>query len=67
MDELTITNESDIQSKIFTICGTQVMFDIDLVELYGVETKNLNRNIKRNIGCFNTQCCFEGKITKGTK
>ncbi len=52
MDELIIVNELDIQSRIFTIRGMQVMFDVDLAEFYGVETKNLNRAVKRNIDRF---------------
>ena len=42
----------DIRSRIFTIRGMQVMLDSDLAELYGVETKNLNLAVKRNIERF---------------
>ena len=52
MSDLIVSNELDIQSKIFTIRGMQVMFDVDLAEFYGVETKNLNRAVKRNIDRF---------------
>jgi len=38
-----------IEKRIFTIRGIQVMFDRDLAELYGVETKVLNQAVKRNI------------------
>ena len=41
-----------IKSRIFTIRGMQVMLDSDLAELYGVETKNLNLAVKRNIERF---------------
>ncbi|MBP5786309.1 MAG: ORF6N domain-containing protein [Kiritimatiellae bacterium] len=41
-----------IQSRIFTIRGVQVMLDRDLAELYGVETKRLNEQVKRNRGRF---------------
>lgn len=41
----TITNEN-IQDKIFTIIGLQVMLDRDLAELYQVETSS-KRNIKK--------------------
>ena len=37
-----------IQSKIFTIRNLQVMLDEDLATLYGVETKRLNEQVKRN-------------------
>ena len=38
-----------IEKKIFLIRGKKVMLDADLAELYGVETFNLNKAIKRNI------------------
>jgi len=37
-----------IETKIYLIRGKKVMFDRDLAELYGVETKNLNKAVKRN-------------------
>jgi len=37
-----------IQSKIFIIRGKKVMLDRDLAELYGVETKYLTRQVRRN-------------------
>ena len=42
----------DIQSRILTICGVQVMLDRDLAELYGVEVKRLNEQVNRNIERF---------------
>lgn len=39
----------DIQSRIFTIREIQVMIGRDLAELYGVEVKRLNEQVKRNI------------------
>ena len=32
--------------------GQRVMLDRDLAELYGVETKNLNKAVKRNLERF---------------
>jgi len=46
MDELVVQGE--ISSHIFTLRGKQVMIDRDLAELYGVETKRLNEQVKRN-------------------
>jgi phage regulator Rha-like protein len=48
-----------IQSRIHTIRGVQVMLDEDLAELYGVETKNLNRAVKRNIKRFPLRYMFQ--------
>ncbi len=36
------------ESRIFTLRGTKVMLDSDLAEIYGVETKNLNKAVQRN-------------------
>lgn len=48
-----------IKTKIYTIRGVQVMLDSDLAELYGVETFNLNKAIKRNIKRFPTDFMFQ--------
>ena len=44
-----IANSTKIEERIFTIRGMQVMIDKDLALLYGVETKRLNEQVKRNI------------------
>ena len=41
-----------IERKILLIRGQKVMLDSDLAELYGVETSNLNKAVKRNIDRF---------------
>lgn len=41
-----------IQQKIFEIRGEKIMLDFDLAELYQVETKRLNEQVKRNIDRF---------------
>lgn len=45
--ELTI-----IQTKIHTIRNQKVMLDVDLAELYNVETKRLKEAVRRNIERF---------------
>jgi len=42
----------NIQNKIYSIRGKKVMLDIDLADLYGIETKYLKRAVKRNINRF---------------
>jgi hypothetical protein len=39
--------KSEIESRIFTIRGMQVMLDTDLAELYGVSTRRLNEQVKK--------------------
>lgn len=41
-----------IQSKIYEIRGQKVMLDFDLAEMYGVETAQLKRSVRRNIERF---------------
>ena len=48
-----------IISKIYLIRGEKVMLDRDLAELYGVETKYLKRQVKRNILRFPPDFMFE--------
>ncbi len=48
-----------IQSKIFEIRGHKVMVDYDLAILYGVQTKNLNLAVKRNIKRFPEDFMFQ--------
>jgi len=59
MQEITTTTNIDIKSKIYTIRDKQVMLDRDLAELYGVETKNLNRAVTRNIERFPEKFRFQ--------
>jgi phage regulator Rha-like protein len=54
----TVTAQT-IESKIFTIRNVQVMLDKDLAELYGVETKRINEQVKRNSERFPEQFCFQ--------
>ena len=48
-----------IEHKIYRIRGQKVMFDSDLAELYGVETKQLNRAVKRNLERFPADFMFQ--------
>ena len=41
-----------IESRILVIRGHRVMLDADLAEVYGVTTRRLNEQVKRNIGRF---------------
>jgi hypothetical protein len=48
-----------IQRKIMVIRGEKVMIDRDLAELYGVETKQLKRAVRRNLHRFPSDFMFE--------
>ena len=45
-------NLEPIRSKIYEIRGQRVMLDRDLAELYGVDTSQLKRSVKRNLNRF---------------
>ena len=48
-----------VTGRIHLIRGQKVMLDRDLAELYGVETKQLKRQVRRNIGRFPEDFMFE--------
>jgi len=52
MNNISAINEETIKNKIYSIRGFQVMLDSDLAKLYGVESKRLNEQVKRNIDRF---------------
>ena len=51
--------ENKVESLIQVIRGQQVMLDRDLAELYGVETRRLNEQVKRNIERFPEDFMFQ--------
>jgi len=48
-----------ITSKIYLMRNVKVMLDIDLAKLYGVETKRLKEQVRRNIERFQEDFMFE--------
>ena len=50
---------SDVEPLILDIRGQRVMLDEDLARLYGVETKRLNEQVKRNIQRFPSDFSFQ--------
>lgn len=49
---LSSINNREIREKIYTFRGKQVMLDMDLAELYKVETRVFNQSVNRNINRF---------------
>lgn len=47
-----IDDSSNIEDLIHVVRGVQIMLDSDIAFLYGVETKRLNENVKRNLERF---------------
>lgn len=56
MDKISI---SEIEQCIFIVRKHKVMLDHDLAKIYGVETKNLNRAVKRNLDRFPSDFMFQ--------
>ncbi|MGM9850290.1 MAG: ORF6N domain-containing protein [Bacilli bacterium] len=54
-----VIEKEQIENLIYEIRGKQVMFDSDLARLFGYETKNLNRQVQRNIERFPENYCFQ--------
>lgn len=57
--EIVLIPEEVIEHKIYLIRGKKVMLDSDLAILYGVETKNLNKAVKRNEDRFPEDFMFK--------
>jgi len=55
--------EPNLQDRIFTFRGEKVILDSDLAEIYGVETKRLNEQVRRNTDRFPSDFSFE--LTQG--
>ena len=59
MSETDLMVLEDIQSRIYTLRGVQVMLDSDLAVCYGVEVRRLNEQVKRNKERFPEAFCFQ--------
>lgn len=58
MSKSVIPSEN-IVNKIYLFRGQKVMLDKDLAELYGVETRRLKEQVRRNINRFPESFMFE--------
>ena len=59
MNNLPAISQTHIENRIFTIRGKQIMLDNHLAELFVVETKRLNEQVKRNINRFPMSFMFQ--------
>jgi len=57
-DKIMLPDEA-IMDKIYLIRGQKVMLDSDLADLYEVETRRLNEQVKRNIDRFPEDFMFQ--------
>ena len=63
-DKSLLIQPEQTQQVILLIRGQRVMLDRDLAALYGVETKNLNKAVRRNLDRFPTDLCFSSPWTR---
>jgi len=59
MENKILLSEEFISNKIYFIRNQKVMLDRDLAILYGIETKRLKEQVKRNISRFPEDFMFE--------
>ncbi|WP_214647215.1 ORF6N domain-containing protein [Draconibacterium mangrovi] len=57
--ESSMLPDEIIMNKIYFIREQKVMLDSDLADLYGVETRRLNEQVKRNISRFPEDFMFQ--------
>jgi ORF6N domain len=61
-DEISVIPDETVISKIYLLREEKVMIDSDLADLYGVETRRLNEQVRRNIDRFPEDFMF--RLTK---
>lgn len=59
MENEILLSEELISNKIYFIRNQKVMLDVDLSELYNIETKRLNEQVKRNLSRFPDDFMFQ--------
>ncbi|MFN3528664.1 MAG: ORF6N domain-containing protein [Bacteroidia bacterium] len=57
--ETTLLSELEISHRICWLRGQKVLLDFDIASLYGIETKQLKRQVKRNLSRFPADFMFE--------
>jgi len=57
--DLTLVPPERIEQSILLIRGHKVILDSDLARLYGVTTKRLNEQVKRNLSRFPEDFMFQ--------
>ena len=58
-NEITPITTLDVESRIITVRGQQVILDCDVADLYGVETRIINQAVKNNPEKFPSRCIIQ--------
>lgn len=64
MNNKPILSQQHIENRIFTTRGLQLMVDYHLAELFNVETKRLNEQVKRNSKRFPIAFMFQLSLSE---
>jgi phage regulator Rha-like protein len=59
IQDITMIPDEVILNKIYIIRGQKVMLDNEIAKMYGVETRRLNEQVKRNIERFPANFMFQ--------
>jgi hypothetical protein len=57
-DSSAEVTRGEIDARILTLRGSQVLLDADLARLYGTTAKRLREQVRRNVGRFPSDFCF---------
>ena len=57
--DTSVVPANNLEKRIFLIRGKRVMLDMHLAEIYGVQTKNLNKAVQRNRERFPNDFMFQ--------
>ena len=56
---MNVVKLESIENRIVAIRGEKVLIDVDVAEIYGVETKRVNEAVKNNLDKFPEDYLFE--------
>ena len=59
LGEILMTRSKPLESLIVSVRGKNVLVDADLAEIYGVTTKRLNQQVRRNLDRFPEDFVFQ--------
>jgi hypothetical protein len=57
--DIVMVSPTEIGQRILSLRGQKVMLDSDLADLYGVTTKRLNEQVRRNLVRFPQDFMFQ--------
>lgn len=61
---MQVIKQDQVQEKIITLRGHQIIVDADMAELYGLDTREINQAVKNNPEKFHDGYLFELKASE---